>query len=104
MKISESAVRNPQLTLLLFLMAVIVGTSTILNMPRSEDPEVRSPFFSVVVIYPGTSPKDLENLAVNPLEKKLSSLQDIKHVKTEIRDGVAVILVEFKYGSDIDSK
>jgi multidrug efflux pump subunit AcrB len=39
MKISEYAVKNYQLTLLLFIMAVILGTTSMLTMPRTEDPE-----------------------------------------------------------------
>lgn len=104
MKISEYAVNNYQLTLLIFLMAVIVGIYTIINMPRSEDPEVNDPAFPVVVVYPGTSPKDMENLVVDPLEKKFSGLENIKQVTSDIIDGVAVILVQYKYGSNVDDK
>lgn len=104
MKISEYAVKNPQLTLLIFLMAVVVGLTTILNMPRAEDPEIPTLAFPVVVIYPGTSPKDMENLVVDPLEKKLSSLENIKKITSEVTDGLAVIMVIYKHGVDGDSK
>ncbi len=104
MKISEYAVKNPQLTLLIFLMAVVVGLTTILNMPRAEDPEIPTLAFPVVVIYPGTSPKDMENLVVDPLEKKLSSLENIKKITSEVTDGLAVIMVIYKHGVDGDNK
>lgn len=104
MKISEYAVRNYQFTLVMFLMAIVVGISTLINMPRSEDPEIKAPQFPIIVVYPGTSPKDMENLVVDPIEKRISELEDIKRVKTSISDGVAVINVEFKYESDVNSK
>ena len=104
MKIIEYAVRFPQLTMLFAAMLVIIGVSTIINMPRSEDPELSSPFFSIVVVYPGTSPKDMEELIVNPIEKKISSLENIKHIKTTIRDGLAVVGVEYMHGVNIDEK
>lgn len=104
MKISEYAVKNPQLTLLFFLMAVIVGVNTIFNMPRSEDPEIRVPEFPIVVIYPGTSPKDMEDLVVDPIEKRLPGLENIKKITSEINDGVAVIDVQYKHGSNVDDK
>lgn len=104
MKISEYAVKNPQLTLLIFLMAVIVGINTILNMPRSEDPEITVPEFPIVVIYPGTSPADMENLVVDPLEKKLSGLENVKKITSEISDGLAVIDVKYKHGSNVNDK
>lgn len=104
MKISEYAVKNYQFTLVIFLMIIALGTTTILNMPRSEDPELNAPQYPIVAIYPGTSPKDMEELVVEPLERKLSELQGIKRIKTTISDGVAVLFVEYKYESDVDEK
>lgn len=104
MKISEYAVRNYQFTLVLFLMAIVVGVSTLLTMPRSEDPEIKAPMFPIIVVYPGTSPQDMEDLVVEPLEKKISGLEDIKRIRTVINDGVAVLTVEYKYESNVDSK
>ncbi|MBX2916154.1 MAG: efflux RND transporter permease subunit [Cyclobacteriaceae bacterium] len=104
MKISDYAVKNYQFTLVIFLMIVALGVTTILNMPRSEDPELNAPQFPIVVVYPGTSPKDMEELVVEPLERVISELEDLKRIKTSISDGVAVLFVEYKYESDVDEK
>lgn len=104
MKISQYAVKNYQFTLVIFIMIIALGLTTILNMPRSEDPELSAPTFPVVVIYPGTSPGDMEDLVVDPLEKEISGLDDIKRVRSVIGDGVAVLRVEYKYNSDVDAK
>jgi multidrug efflux pump subunit AcrB len=104
MKISDYAVKNYQFTLVIFLMVVALGVNTILNMPRSEDPELNAPQFPIVVVYPGTSPKDMEELVVEPLERKISELENIKRIETTINDGVAVLFVEYQYESDVDEK
>ncbi|GAA4308037.1 efflux RND transporter permease subunit [Mucilaginibacter gynuensis] len=104
MKISEYAVKNSQFTLVIFLMIIVLGITTMLNMPRSEDPEMHAPSYLVIVNYPGTSPRDIEDRVVTPLEKVISGLDDIKRVRTSISNGVAVIRVEYKYSSNIDSK
>jgi multidrug efflux pump subunit AcrB len=104
MKIANYAVKNYQFTLVIFLMAIALGITTLMNMPRSEDPEIEAPQFPVIVIYPGTSPQDMEQLVVKPLEKKITELEDIKRVRTKVTDGVAVINVEYKYESDVDKK
>jgi multidrug efflux pump subunit AcrB len=46
----------------------------------------------------------VEDLVVDPIEKKVSELEDIKRIKTTINDGVAVINVEYKYESDVNEK
>lgn len=104
MKIVAFAVKNWQLTLLMFAMTVVVGLNTLLNMPRAEDPEINMPLFLVVAIYPGTSPKDIEELVVKPIENKVNELENIKRVKSRIEDGSVVIEVEFIYNSNYNEK
>jgi multidrug efflux pump subunit AcrB len=104
MKISEYAVKNYQFTLVIFLMIIALGVTTIMNMPRSEDPEIHAPQFPIVVVYPGTSPKDMEELVVEPIERKVTSLEGIKNMETNISDGVAVLFVEYKYESKLEEK
>lgn len=104
MKISDYAVKNYQFTLVIFLMIIALGATTIFTMPRSEDPELHAPQFPIVAIYPGTSPQDMEELVVEPLERKISELEGIKRIKTNISDGVAVLFVEYKYENDVDDK
>ena len=104
MKISEYAVKNGQFTLVIFIMIIVLGLTTMLSMPRSEDPEMHPPSYMVIINYPGTSPRDIEDRVVTPLEKTISSLDDIKRLRTTISNGVAVIRVEYKYSSNIDSK
>lgn len=104
MKISDYAVKNYQFTLIMVLMVMALGITTVFNMPRAEDPDMNPPNFPVVVVYPGASPKDMEELVVKPLEKRIYGLDDIKTIKTNIRDGLAVIIVEYKYGGNVDDK
>lgn len=104
MKISNYAVKNYQFTLIMVLMVIALGVTTVLNMPRSEDPDLNAPNFPVIIVYPGTSPKDMEELVVKPLEKRIYGLDNIKRIKSTITDGLAVLTVEYKYSSNVDDK
>ncbi|SIN83823.1 efflux RND transporter permease subunit [Chitinophaga niabensis] len=104
MKISDYAVKNYQFTLVIFIMIIALGITTILNMPRSEDPEMHAPTYSVVVVYPGTNPKDMEELIVDPLEKEIYELENVLRIRTSISDGLAVMRIEYKYSSNVDDK
>lgn len=97
-------IKNYQFTLIMVLMVVVVAVSTILTMPRAEDPEMKPVSFPVIVVYPGTSPKDMEQLVVKPLESRFYALDGIKRIKTTITNGVAVIFVEYVYGEDYEAK
>ncbi|MCU0449372.1 MAG: efflux RND transporter permease subunit [Bernardetiaceae bacterium] len=104
MKISEYSVKNYQFTLVMFLGVLSLGVYTLFNMPRGEDPETHSPQFPVVVVYPGTSPGDMEELVLDPLEARISELEDLKRIQSTVYDGVAVLQVEFEYTVDVENK
>jgi len=104
MKISELAVKNYQFTIVVFLLLVALGIYSFLKIPQAEDPEFPISIFPVIAVYPGASPIDIEQLVVDKIEKSLNELEDIERIKTEIKDGVAIIVVEFPPDSDPDKK
>ena len=74
-----------------------------LKMPR-RGPDAEAPTFSAIILYPGTSPKDMEELVVNPIEKRFNAMDDVKRIRSTIDDGLAVVQLEFNYSTDPDKK
>jgi multidrug efflux pump subunit AcrB len=104
MKIAEFSVKNYQFTIIIFVMLFALGITSLLNMPKAEDPTLKATFNSVIVIYPGTSPADMEKLIVDPIEEKLSEIADIKKIISTADDGVANVRLEFKHEIDSEEK
>ncbi|MGY6560979.1 MAG: efflux RND transporter permease subunit [Luteibaculaceae bacterium] len=104
MNLTNFSVKNYQFTLVVFVMVAVLGLVTMLTMPRAEDPQINPPTYPIVVVYPGTSPQDMEELVAKPIENKLYELENIDRIVTAIEDGLAIIRVEFKYGVDVDNK
>ncbi len=71
MRIAEFSVKNYQFTLIIFVLLLALGLNSLFNMPRGEDPETTAPSFVAIVVYPGTSPTDMEKLVVDPIEKTI---------------------------------
>ena len=104
MKIPKLAIENHQFTIIMTILLVIFGISSFLTMPRSEDPQVTPSGSSVIVIYPGANPTDLEQLIVDPIEEVVNELDDIKKIDSFMEDGLATIHIEFLIGTDPDEK
>ena len=104
MKISELSVKNYQFTIVVFLLLVALGIYSFLKIPQEEDPQFPISIFPIIAIYPGASPVDIEQLVVDKVENSLNELEDIKRIKSEIKDGVAVIVIEFSSDTDPDEK
>lgn len=104
MKIAEFSVKNWQFTLIIFILLLALGVNSLMNMPRGEDPETTAPSFVVIVVYPGTSPIDMEKLVVDPMEKRFNELDNIKRLISDVHDGLATVRVDYKHEMDPDEK
>ena len=82
MRLPEYAVRNHQFTVIIVILLTLVGIVSFFTMPRSEDPQISPAGSSIIVVYPGANPVDLEELVVDPIEEALNELEDIKDIRT----------------------
>jgi len=104
MKLPELAINNRSFTWMVFIFLTVLGVRSLITMPRTENPEVTVPGSSIIVLMPGAGPLDIESLVAIPLEEAMNELDDIKRIITDVRDGIAVISVEFEFNSDADEK
>jgi multidrug efflux pump subunit AcrB len=104
MNISEFSVKNWQFMLVMFIGVVALGMNSLMNMPRGEDPEFTAPSFAIVYVYPGTDALDMEELVVDKVEKRLNALENVNTLKTNVDDGLAVVVIEYAYSEDPDEK
>ncbi|MCA9590510.1 MAG: efflux RND transporter permease subunit, partial [Myxococcales bacterium] len=102
--LSAFAVRRWQFTLVAFLALAALGVQSLLTIPKAEDPTFPFATFAIVAVLPGSTPTDVERLVVDPLETKLKALDDVKTIKTEVEEGLAVVQIEFVAGVDPDRK
>jgi len=104
MHVSEFSVRRPHLTIVIFLMAIALGISSILSIPLSEDPTFPVSSASVVAVYPGATPEDMEQLVADPIEERLNELEDVESIATVVEDGLAIVEVESHSSTDPATK
>ncbi|MBK8831133.1 MAG: efflux RND transporter permease subunit [Saprospiraceae bacterium] len=104
MSLTSFSVKNYQFTIILFVLALMLGVNALINMPRGEDPPFGAPIFIVLAVYPGTSPADMEQLVAEPIEDVLYKLDDIKKMQTNCSDGLMLLQLEFNYGVNVDGK
>lgn len=104
MKLLEFPVKNYQLTVVVFTMLALLGISSWIAIPRGEDPPLDFPYFTVVAVYPGASPRDMERLVVREVEERINSLEDVERITSWVHDGIATVSVEFPSDDDPDSR
>jgi len=98
-KLAKGFIRNP-LSSVLGAFLLIMGYLALSVMPREEDPQIAISGGSVIVALPGASPKEIENVIVNPLERKLREVKGIEHIYGMAMDNVGIVNVMYYIGEN----
>jgi len=98
-KLAKGFLRNP-LTAVLGAFLLIMGYLALNVMPREEDPQIAISGGAVVVAMPGATPHEIENIIVNPLERKLREVKGIEHVYGMAMDNVGIVNVMYYIGEN----
>ena len=98
-KLAKGFLHNP-LTPILGVFLLIIGYISLEIMPREEDPQISVSGGTIIVPMPGASPREVENIIVNPLERKLREIKGIEHIYGIAMDNVGVVNVMYYIGED----
>ncbi|WP_256444107.1 efflux RND transporter permease subunit [Sulfurovum mangrovi] len=98
-RLAKGFLTNP-LTAVLGAFLILMGYLALSIMPREEDPQIAISGGAVIVPMPGASPKEIENVIINPLERKLREVSGIEHIHGMAMDNVGVVNVMYYIGED----
>jgi len=70
------------------------------SIPKEKFPDIVIPTIYVSTVYPGSSPKDIENLVCKPIEKQIKSISGVKKLTSNSVQDFSNIIVEF--GTDVE--
>src|SRR5918997_4435363 len=91
------SIKNKSSIYLLIVFVSIAGVYQFITLPKAQFPDIVIPTIYVQTIYVGNSPRDVENLVTQPIEKQIKSITGAKINKTtstSVQDFSAII-VEF---------
>ena len=83
-----------------YILAIIISAYGLLkftSMPKEQFPDIVVPTISITTIYAGNSPKDIENLVTQPIEKQLKGISGAKvnKINSISQQDYSLIIVEF---------
>jgi len=98
-KLAKGFLHNP-LTAVLGVFLLLMGYLALNVMPREEDPQIAISGGAVIVPMPGASPREVENIIVNPLERKLREVKGIEHIYGMAMNNVGIVNVMYYIGEN----
>ncbi len=92
----RSLLQNHVLANLTFVLVLVIGTLSYLNLPRQQDPTINFNWIVITTVLPGASALDVEKKVTDPLEDAVRKIQDINFMSSNSRESVSSILVRFQ--------
>jgi len=104
MKISDISVERPVAITMLILAVVFVGLFSLPNLGVALMPNMSIPMITVNTSYKGAAPAEVEKVITKTIESAVSSVSGVKEISSTSSTGNSMVMVNFNYGTDIDSK
>jgi len=98
-KLAKKFLFSP-VTAIIAMFIILVGVIAVSFTPREENPQIDVPSGSVIVAYPGATPQEVQNIIVNPLQRKLNEMTGVDHVYGMAFENFGVVTVAFKVGEN----
>ena len=95
MNVSAWAIRNPIPAIVFFALLTFAGVASFKLNGIQDFPDIEMPFVTVTAALPGAAPAQLETEVARKIENAVSSVQGVRHIYSNVLDGVANITVEF---------
>ena len=100
MFLSDLALKKPIATLVGLIVLGMFGVLAVRNVGVDIVPNVVVPYVSVVVVYPGASPEEIETSVARPIEDAVVQVDGLKHVTATCAKNFCQVMLEFNLDRD----
>lgn len=102
MKLTKTAIKKPVATIVLTISAIVMGVFGYFNLPTDFLPEITYPMIKVYVYWRGATPEEINDNIADPVERVLSTVDNLDYLESSTIEGMYQLLVNFEYGTDVD--
>lgn len=100
-KPSSWAIDNRTSIYIITIFITVAGLMSYNSLPKEQFPDIVIPTIYVSTPYPGTSPKDVENLVTKQIEKQVKSIAGVKKITSNSIQDFSNVIVEFNTNVDV---
>ena len=103
MNLIQTCIRYPVPTAVGVLLVLLFGGIALFRLPIQLTPSINQPVVAVITNWPGASPYEVEREIVTKQEEELKSIEGLVSMRSESRDGQALVNLRFQLGTNKDS-
>lgn len=102
MNLIAFCVRRPVFTIMVTLIAVLLGIESYRRLSLDLLPELDFPTITVSVAYENASPEEMETLVAEYVEEAVAGISGVKEITTTCAEGITNVRVTLNWGTDLD--
>ncbi|MBK9335947.1 MAG: efflux RND transporter permease subunit [Lewinellaceae bacterium] len=102
MNLTALSIRRPSLIIVVFAVLTFMGVASYFSLPIELVPKFDPPVITIMTLYPGASPAEVENAVAKPIEDAISSLEGIQLIQIGANENVCFVAVEISQELDLD--
>jgi HAE1 family hydrophobic/amphiphilic exporter-1 len=103
MFLSDLSIKQPVLATMLAASLVTLGIYSYRELSVDLFPNVELPVLTVQTVYRGASPETVEREVSKRIEEVLNTIPGVRHISSTTTEGLSLIMVEFRLGTNIHS-
>src|SRR5579885_1965739 len=97
------SIRHPYLIIVFCLVVVVLGVTSIAQMPVDMFPPINIPVVLVATFYNGMPPQQIEADITDTFERFFTLASGVDHMESRSLPGVSLIKIYFQPGTNPDS-
>ena len=94
---------NSPLTMVMIVSILALGFISLEIMPREEDPQIEVSGGSIMIAIPGSTPREINNVVIKPLERKLREIKGVENIYSIAMNNVGIVNVQYFIGEERES-
>ena len=102
LNVSAWSIRKPLPAVVASAIFVILGIMSFFALPITRLPGVDVPVVSIAIAQFGAAPAELNDQVTKPVEDAVSGITGVRHVSSNITDGLSITIVKFDLKADPD--
>jgi CzcA family heavy metal efflux pump len=82
------------------IAVLVLGIVSFFQLPIDMLPDIQIPSVSAITFYNGAGPLDMEQSVTVPIERAVSSTNDVNYVQSQTREGVSRVQIYFNWDAN----
>jgi len=103
MWLTRTSIFRPVTITMVVLALIVLGITSLSRMPVDLYPDIEFPWVTVVSVYAGAGPQEIETLVTKPIEDSVSTISGVKNVTSTSQESLSVVSIEFYLGTNLDT-